>query len=467
MKLSYKIVFIFMSVLLVTIIAMAVPFYYISESFYKNHVIQEVENRLSAHSNVFLDHPSETTVHHIVEMENQEKVNFILYDEQLKPVAQTDNITPQLREEYSRWVTEHVLEMEAGTFEGRTGLVEMEGQAHIAHIWSMYPVTDDEGVLGYMFIDQDTGEFNEPRVNLLILLLVMCFFVFILGFLAFLFLSKRLTQPLVEMGEMTHQIASGKYNVILDTKGEGEVKDLENDIQSMADQLQRYSQSRREFLSHISHDLRTPITYIKAYSSIMKDETGISKEWREYLEVISQQSNRLEGLVQDLFQLSRLEEGKVEIEKEMTEIKPWLSELLIQYKRTFNEKDITCSLKADHQNIKVSIDPKKFHQIVVNLLENSLRYTEAGGKISFLLYEKGKEVSLIISDTGKGIPEEDLPHVWERFYRVDKSRSSENGGSGLGLAIVKKLVDLHGGEISISSTKGKGTTFTITLPKEG
>lgn len=216
-------------------------------------------------------------------------------------------------------------------------------------IFGLCTVTDDEGVLGYMFIDQDTGEFNEPRVNLLILLLVMCFFVFILGFLAFLFLSKRLTQPLVEMGEMTHQIASGKYNVILDTKGEGEVKDLENDIQSMADQLQRYSQSRREFLSHISHDLRTPITYIKAYSSIMKDETGISEEWREYLEVISQQSNRLEGLVQDLFQLSRLEEGKVEIEKEMTEIKPWLSELLIQYKRTFNEKDITCSLKADHQ----------------------------------------------------------------------------------------------------------------------
>jgi signal transduction histidine kinase len=253
----------------------------------------------------------------------------------------------------------------------------------------------------------------------------------------------------------------------LDRTGRDEVGQLSRDITKMAGQLKHYRDTRQQFLSHVSHDLRTPLTYIKGYSALMKDAEQLPEdEVRRHVDVIYHEAKRMEHLVQDLFQLTQLEEGKMELDLEAVNLIKWLETMVHQRQEIFKQRCLTCRVVRDdpHVHVYAKIDRLRMEQVLDNLLENSIRYTEEGGKITIVVQRTETDAIVRITDTGIGIPQEDLPYIWERFYRVDKSRSSAHGGTGLGLAIVKLLVEQHGGEIGVESEPGKGTQFELKLP---
>ncbi|WMT39574.1 ATP-binding protein [Paenibacillus sp. D2_2] len=234
----------------------------------------------------------------------------------------------------------------------------------------------------------------------------------------------------------------------------------------MAEELQNYRDTRQEFFANISHELRTPITYLEGYSKVIKDRLYSTEEERDqYLDVLHQEAKRLQHLVDDLFELSKMEEGKVSLSLEWIDLAEVIDNAVQKVQLKASDKGLILRASLNRSTAWVHGDGLRMEQVILNLLENSVRYTEQG-EISITLGQTESYVFVAVKDTGIGISEDELPYVFERFYRVEKSRSRQHGGTGLGLSIAKKLIELQGGEIFVSSKLGEGTTFEIRFKLE-
>lgn len=231
--------------------------------------------------------------------------------------------------------------------------------------------------------------------------------------------------------------------------------------------LRRLENVRKDFVANVSHELKTPLTAIKGYtetllSGALHDEANAIK----FLKIIDQHANRLNQIVHDLLDLSKLESNQFSLRLEEIDLPDFLEDLNVTFEKSLILKKI--ELVVQCENVKlVFADPNALRQILSNLLDNAIKYSQEGGKIFLKVFEKEKDVVFSVKDTGPGIPPEHLPRIFERFYRVDASRSRQMGGTGLGLSIVKHLVQLQGGEISATSEFGKGSEFTFTIPQKG
>ena len=224
---------------------------------------------------------------------------------------------------------------------------------------------------------------------------------------------------------------------------------------------------RKDFVANVSHELRTPLSVIKGYVETLVDgHHDIPIDDRErFLKTIQRHTERLNSLLEDLLVLSRLESINPGLHRESVNVNALLVDIIDDYHGRPAAKEHTLELDVDVAVGTALIDPLKITQVVENLLDNALKYTPKGSliQLSARLQAKG-ETLVTLQDNGPGIPAEDLPHLFERFYRVDKGRSREKGGTGLGLSIVKHIVQLHGGRVWVESTQGQGTTFFLTLP---
>lgn len=229
----------------------------------------------------------------------------------------------------------------------------------------------------------------------------------------------------------------------------------------------KLEEMRREFVANVSHELRTPISLIQGYSEAILDDVANDQEQRNrFLQVILEESNRLNRLVEDLLELSRLQSGAISLEKEWLDISQVISKVKDKFQNTLELTNIDFMVEiGDNANL-LWADRFRTEQVLINLISNAMRYT-SGGKIVVKTSKSDNGIELSFSDTGRGIPEEDLPFIFERFYRADKSRNRKSGGTGLGLSIVKNIVDAHQGKISVLSKEGEGTTFSILFPNTG
>lgn len=233
-------------------------------------------------------------------------------------------------------------------------------------------------------------------------------------------------------------------------------------------QQRKLERLRRDFVANASHELRTPLSMIKGYVETLVDghHTMPSDERDRFLKTIQRHSERLNDIIQDLLTLSRLESATPGVNFEPLEIAPLLEALGDEYRRRPHAGEHTITVIADPLIGIIQADPVKFSQVFGNLMENALKYTPKGSRIELQAHVLPTgEIEIVISDNGPGIPAEDLPHIFERFYRVDKGRSRETGGTGLGLSIVKHIVQLHGGRVWAESEPGQGTSILIRLPR--
>ncbi|MGR3765322.1 two-component system histidine kinase PnpS [Rossellomorea sp. NS-SX7] len=231
-------------------------------------------------------------------------------------------------------------------------------------------------------------------------------------------------------------------------------------------ELKNLEQMRKDFVANVSHELKTPITSIKGFSETlldgaMKDEDTL----KSFLEIILTESDRLQSLIQDLLELSKIEKHGFELSLEKQEISELVGEVLPILKDRAEKKDITIHTRFESRG-EAEIDPYRLKQVFINLISNAIVYTPKGGDVTISITEDNEKVHVSISDNGIGISEEELPRIFERFYRVDKARSRNSGGTGLGLAIVKHIIEAHEGKIEVESEVNKGTTFTVCLHKK-
>jgi two-component system phosphate regulon sensor histidine kinase PhoR len=231
-------------------------------------------------------------------------------------------------------------------------------------------------------------------------------------------------------------------------------------------ELRRLEKVRQDFVANVSHELRTPVASIKGYaetllSGAMEDKQAL----KEFLGTIHENSDRLVNLINDLLDLARIESGRMKIVPVAMEAVSVVQRCLNILEKTIQDKKLSVTMDLPGNLPKVLADESRFSQVVLNLLDNAVKYTSEGGSISVKAVSQEKNVRFDVIDTGIGIPEEDLPRIFERFYRVDKARSRDLGGTGLGLSIVKHIVLAHGGEVWASSQLGRGTTFSFTIPR--
>jgi two-component system, OmpR family, phosphate regulon sensor histidine kinase PhoR len=231
-------------------------------------------------------------------------------------------------------------------------------------------------------------------------------------------------------------------------------------------ELERLEEVRRDFVANASHELRTPLTAIQGFAETLL-EADLSPDKRQsYLEIIDRHARRLGFIVRDLLALSTVETGKWRVEPMQVDVADIARTVIhdLEPRVVEGELSLDCEVEGD---VEAFADPRILEQILTNLLDNAVKYTEPGGRVEVRLIEGPERVRLIVRDTGIGIPEEDQSRIFERFYRVDKARSRSAGGTGLGLSIVRHLVQRLGGEISVESRVGEGTTFAFSLPKRG
>lgn len=229
--------------------------------------------------------------------------------------------------------------------------------------------------------------------------------------------------------------------------------------------LKELKKIRQDFVANVSHELRTPLTTIQGYTETLLEGALKEEVAYQFVQIIKKHSDRLEKIVEDLLMLSKIESQEFQWNKEILSISDLIEGTLELLKDSFEKKRITVSLTPIPSGLQTYGDRKYLEQALFNLLDNAIKYGREKGKIAISVIRKGpKEVEISITDNGIGIPSEDLPRIFERFYRVDKGGSRELGGTGLGLSIVKHIIQAHGGRVWAESTLGKGSTFYLTLP---
>lgn len=239
--------------------------------------------------------------------------------------------------------------------------------------------------------------------------------------------------------------------------------ELVDKINNMALELGSMEKMRESFVSDVSHEIQSPLTSIKGFVSLLKDE-NLSREEREhYIAIIESESLRLSKLSENLLKLSSLDSDTATLRRSDYPLTRQLGDTVLMLEPQWSKKNIDISLRGE--NVSVCADSELFSQVWINLLANSIKFTPEGGKITVAVSESGDNAAVTITDSGIGMTDETASHIFERFYMADKARSRSAGGSGLGLSIVKKIVELHGGSISVESVLGKGSSFTVKIPK--
>ncbi len=277
------------------------------------------------------------------------------------------------------------------------------------------------------------------------------------------FLANRALKPVDRITRTAQEIGESDLSQRINVYSEDELGRLASTLNRMIERLEAAFNRQAQFTADASHELRTPLAIMQAESSLALSKERTEAEYRKSLELVSQEIAYMSAVIGKLLFLARSDAGKEPLNLEEVNLKELLVELSSDVELLAKEKGLQFRLELP-ENLTVRGDRVKLRQLFLNILENAVRYTPNGGSIHASAVRKNETAIVSISDTGIGIPAEHLPHIFERFYRVDKARSRAEGGTGLGLAIAKHIAEIHGGKIEVDSQMGKGSTFNIVLP---
>jgi heavy metal sensor kinase len=289
-------------------------------------------------------------------------------------------------------------------------------------------------------------------------------FVLLVGLAGGWLLSRGALRPIQRMSATAASITATNLSRRIDVTGvDRELAGLAGILNAMFDRLQTAFERQARFTADASHELRTPLTIIHSHTELALTRPRTPEEYRDALDTSLRAARRMRALVDGLLTLARVDAGSLDIQQQDIDLGALVEDSADLLKTMAEQHWVDLRVKADP--IEVVGDPGRLTQVVTNLLTNAIHYNRSGGTVAVTVAADAQDVALTVADTGCGIPEEDVPHIFERFYRVDKARSREEGGCGLGLAICKSIVEAHRGTISFTSEVGQGTTFVVRLPR--
>lgn len=428
--------------------------FFLHVSLTNSRVEEELESlqaRGNSHRTILEQNFNNETLAHVVLMESEASTDVVVTDHLGTILASSQ---PHLE------ITDLI-----GDIEGDIpyeGMVLQDNWQEVQSIATISPIQNQHGTIGYVFMFQNTDSIHALMKRLNKHFLIVGIVSGLVSIAVIIVLSRKLAKPLIQMKEATLKMSKGDFTVALSTNGKDELGDLSNAIQLLSNDLNHLRQERKEFLSSIAHELRTPLTFIKGYTDILAKRDLTEQDRQKYLAIIIEETNRLSRLIKDLFDLAKMDENSFMIEKHCLHLESFFSSIEEKLSPAFQDKGIYLAIHCDN-GLTLCADEARLEQILINLLNNALIYCAPGDTTTVTVKEDNSVLSIVVEDTGRGIPKKDLPYIFDRFYRVEKSRSRALGGSGLGLAIVKELVQAHGGEIKVRSEINKGTTFELSF----
>jgi len=274
--------------------------------------------------------------------------------------------------------------------------------------------------------------------------------------------ARGMTQPLRDMATAARRMEAGTYEVRVETTSRDEVGQLAHAFNRMSGELARLEESRRDLVANVSHELKTPITAIRAHLENLLD--GVEQPDPDTLGVMLAQTERLGRLVEQLLDLSKLESGEVPLHRDEVMLAPLVQQVVSEIEVARAGKDVHIEQDIPRDLPPLNADAERVHQVLFNLVDNAVRFVPEGGEVTIAAHRHDGDVEISVADNGVGIPREHLPRLFERFYRGDSARSRDDGGTGIGLAIARSVVEAHGGTIRAQSEPGIGSVFSFDLP---
>lgn len=373
---------------------------------------------------------------------NDNKVWSVFEDEKVLSDKTLNDISKNMKSIEKQW-DNYFEELKVDINDDESNI--LVGYAYIGHYASTY------------YMENDVEFFNAINRIIIIIGVISISSIIIISII----ISRSIAKPISKVSKMTKYIGEGNYKNKLNYKSNiMEIDDLINSINKLSNELNDQENLRKQLTGDIAHELRTPLTSIKGHLDAII--VGIWEPTNERLNSINEEVKRITNLVDELRKLAKFDSGKDNLNKEIVNLKNYIKSIAYNYEGKALEKNIV--IKYQLENIEALIDKEKFTQVIINILSNAIKYNNGNNEIYIKVFKKNNSINISIKDSGIGIPKSEYKNIFERFYRLDKSRGANEKGAGVGLTIAKSIVNAHGGEIEVYSEINKGSEFIISLP---
>jgi signal transduction histidine kinase len=326
-------------------------------------------------------------------------------------------------------------------------------------------VNGNPAQIGAVFAAYSVKTFNMFRLDVLKLIIFAALAAFAISFCVIWLFSYKLVQPLRNMAAAARCFGEGNFSVRVPVASEDEIGQLSVAFNNMADSLASVEHVRRDFIANVSHELKTPMTTIAGFIDGILDGTIPPEKQSHYLGIVSQEVKRLSRLVRTMLDLSRIDSGELRLRPARFDLMATVLSAMLSFEQAIETKKIEVRGLENAESLFVDGDPDMIHQVVYNLIDNAVKFTNEGGYIAIGMSQTADRTTVSVENSGDGISPDELPLVFERFYKTDKSRSQDRKGMGLGLYIVKTIIRLHGGEITAESVWHENCRFEFWLPR--
>lgn len=333
-------------------------------------------------------------------------------------------------------------------------------------IYAAVPIIERDNIVGVTFMSIDANYIFEDIDRFMEKLFIIFSAAILISIFISILFADIISKPIEKLTVSVKTITLGKYDTKVEILGSDEIGELGKAFNLMTTKLFQVEERRKKFVSNVSHELRTPMTSMKIVSdTLLSSPSWDESIYREFMQDINTEIDRLNKIIDSLLYLVRVEKDELELDLSMTYVNYLLEWVIKTLNPIANNKKIELSLISVNK-IQIQLDQEKIQQCLLNIIGNAVKYTPENGQVIVDLEENRDFITINVRDNGIGIPDKDLPFIFDRFYRVDEARARKTGGTGLGLAISQQIIQLHQGTISVSSQLGEGTHVAITLPKK-
>lgn len=441
--------------------------------YYRNDRIRTIEKISNSIEELLLnDNVSEKDIENTAKLVVGNNACTIIFNENEKEIYSSDSLGQLclLDKKINDGNDEYIIQEEPSKFISKlkeNSPITLNLQSDITDTQMiLYGEQFRNSLANYYLIINTTLEPVESYIDFILnQYLYIAIFIIVIALVVSFFLAKRISSPIVKMKNQANKLAEGNYDVKFKSDSFSEINDLANTLDDATKKLSKINDLRKDIVANVSHDIKTPLTIIQTYTEMIKDISGDDKQKRnEHLDVILKETEYLNKLITDMSELAKLQSGNIEVKKENFDLKKCTESVISLLKQLLDDKHINLITNID--DCVVYADEIKISQVIYNFLSNAIKNSNDNANITINVFDSEDDVKLEVIDEGKGISEEALPYIWDRYYKVDKNFNRNVNSTGLGLAIVKAILEAHNAKYGVESKINVGSKFYFILSKD-